>query len=818
MASLGEMIVKILGDASDFRKTIDDSQKRFVDFGKSAERIGKDLTKWVTLPLVGIGVAAVKSAADLEMQTAAFETMLGSARDAERMLRDLTDLAAKTPFQLTDLADGTKTLLAFGIAADDVLPTLQMLGDISLGDSQRLGQLALVFGQVQSAGRLMGQDLLQLINVGFNPLQTISAKTGETMAELKDRMAAGGISAEEVAEAFRSATSEGGLFFGGMERASQTLTGQISTLKDNVAILGRSFAQILMPTLKELTTNAIALVQRFADMDEKTRRNILTVAGLVAAIGPLVFLVGKTITVISSLRAAFITLNLTMAANPVLALVAGLTALIAITVGVVHATGLLASANQKYQKQLNETVEALKELSLEEQKRARAAMLQELIEKQEALRIATEKAAEAEVELEAARERNLAAVRRRDTSAALALGRADEAYQQQMRTVRELTAQSGMLEKAIEQVDAQIAELQALEDREQQMRDLEEESRKLREEAEKLNAEMQAQTLTTEQLLAQQEEWEKKLREIADAQQAVLDIEQERRAARLTEEQELQAVLQAEAAKREAAEEAYQARLEREREVAAELVRVAQEQANAQVDIMRDRDTTFIASAYDLERFEQEAADRRLAAEADRLAQMKALNDQYNQQLRDMARDLTRAIGSYYSALYDRQVALIEANVEDEEEREAQIRAVRRKEALMQRRLSAFNITLSTAEAIMKFLANPGGTAGVVLSIAAGVAGALQLGAVLAAPLPALAQGGIVTGPTQALVGEGGQPEVVFPLDRLGDFMAQRAEFSNVGGGGDIHLVVQMDSQPILDKVFPATRDGRILIDARAVV
>ena len=138
MANLGQMIVKIIGDTQDFENSLTKSQRTMVKFGQDMQRIGKSMTMFVTLPILGIAAAAVKSAADLEMQQAAFQTMLGSAERARDMLDDLQTMAAKTPFQMTDLADGTKTLLAFGTAADDVLPILKQLGDISLGDSQRL--------------------------------------------------------------------------------------------------------------------------------------------------------------------------------------------------------------------------------------------------------------------------------------------------------------------------------------------------------------------------------------------------------------------------------------------------------------------------------------------------------------------------------------------------------------------------------------------------------------------------------------------------------------------------------------------------------
>lgn len=113
---------------------------------------------------------------------------------------------------------------------------MKMLGDISLGNGERLQSLSLAFGQVQASGRLMGGDLLQMVNAGFNPLEAIAKRTGETMIEVKERMSAGGVSVNEVEQAMKDATSEGGRFFNGMDKASKTFSGVMSTLRDNIGI------------------------------------------------------------------------------------------------------------------------------------------------------------------------------------------------------------------------------------------------------------------------------------------------------------------------------------------------------------------------------------------------------------------------------------------------------------------------------------------------------------------------------------------------------------------------------------------------------
>lgn len=198
----------------------------------------------------GLGKVALDYNSQMESYTTNFATLLGSTEAAVKKVDELKKMAAATPFGMADLASATQTLLNFQVPAQKATTILQQLGDISLGNSEKLQSLATVFGQVSSAGKLTGQDLLQFINAGFNPLNEIAKKTGESMEQLRDRMSKGGISVQEVEQAFLSATSAGGQFFNGMQAASQTMTGLFSTLKDNVTSLIGSVFQPLTESIK----------------------------------------------------------------------------------------------------------------------------------------------------------------------------------------------------------------------------------------------------------------------------------------------------------------------------------------------------------------------------------------------------------------------------------------------------------------------------------------------------------------------------------------------------------------------------------------
>lgn len=219
--------------------------------------------KWVGGLAIGAGFAylaktGIDAAMSMESLTAQFTVMTGSAERADAVIKDISEFAAKTPFTKMGLADAGKTLMAFGMQSEKVVPTLRMLGDVAGADQNKLNSLALVFGQIMSTGRLTGGDLLQLINQGFNPLNEISQKTGMSVADLKKAMEKGAISADMVALAFKSATSEGGLFFGNLEAQSQTLQGKLSTLQDNFQTALQKMAEAFLPLLKAGTDMLIA--------------------------------------------------------------------------------------------------------------------------------------------------------------------------------------------------------------------------------------------------------------------------------------------------------------------------------------------------------------------------------------------------------------------------------------------------------------------------------------------------------------------------------------------------------------------------------
>lgn len=241
----------------DFKGDTNDLTQKTKTLGSKVGSVASGIASGFAIATAAVASAAtavlgfgVKFNNEIEQYNTAFATLTGSSQRAIEMTQYLKKFAAATPFELSDLAKGAQTLMAFGISADDTAKYVKVLGDVSMGNADRFQSLSLAFGQMSSTGKLMGQDLLQMVNAGFNPLQQISEKTGESMASLKEKMSQGKISVEMVQQAFMEATQEGGRFYGAMEAQSKTFNGQMATLKDNAKSLAGALAGGLTDSLK----------------------------------------------------------------------------------------------------------------------------------------------------------------------------------------------------------------------------------------------------------------------------------------------------------------------------------------------------------------------------------------------------------------------------------------------------------------------------------------------------------------------------------------------------------------------------------------
>lgn len=267
-------IDKTTASLSDLERQGTLGDKVMAGLGKTAQIASIALT--AAAAAIGAGaISAIKSAGSYEQSRIAFDTMLGSAEQARKLMGEIADFAKTTPFELPDVVAGTKQLLAFGFAQEDLLPTMRKLGDLASGLGVPVGQLTNVFGQVRVAGRLMGQDLLQFTNAGVPLIEALATTMQKPQSEIKKLVEEGKVGFPEVQAAINSLTGEGSKFGGMMEKQSQTFDGVVSNIKDGFGQILRSAVGInsegdiqegsLFDRIKTAAEAALPVIQTIAE-------------------------------------------------------------------------------------------------------------------------------------------------------------------------------------------------------------------------------------------------------------------------------------------------------------------------------------------------------------------------------------------------------------------------------------------------------------------------------------------------------------------------------------------------------------------------
>lgn len=274
-----------LGDAME--KNMAKASRSMDNAGQSAKRLENSVSgigsKLKVLAGAFIGFETVKTGisafAEREKLQTDIGTLLGDDAAGKQFSDYITQFAKATPYGISELSGLAKGLIQYNVSLEDTKMYMQQLGDIAMGDKQKMASLGVVLGQVASAGRLQGQDLMQFINAGFNPLTVLSEMTGKTMAQLRDDMSQGAISFEMVSAALKKATSEGGRFYKGMDKGSKTLSGLWSTAMDNIK-------QSLADAFEKNQDKLKDFARRIGELDlSKLVDGLANVAGAVLRIG-----------------------------------------------------------------------------------------------------------------------------------------------------------------------------------------------------------------------------------------------------------------------------------------------------------------------------------------------------------------------------------------------------------------------------------------------------------------------------------------------------------------------------------------------------
>ena len=256
---------------------------------------------------------SVQARREMESMEISFSVLTGSMEKSKQLIGQMKALGAASPLQTSDIAKAGQTLMGFGVDIHRVMPILRQLSDISMGDSQRFQSLSLAFAQMSAQGRLMGQDLNQMVNAGFNPLQIISEKTGKSIGQLKDEMSKGNISSQDIANAFAAATQEGGKFYGMTEKLGKSLNGMFNQQQDKLnqqwAELGEKITpQVVssMELVNEAIDDCFVVVNGLVDLVQEIDSSFKDMAGV-----SYFELLGKSLKVVLKLlKGAFAVLGL----------------------------------------------------------------------------------------------------------------------------------------------------------------------------------------------------------------------------------------------------------------------------------------------------------------------------------------------------------------------------------------------------------------------------------------------------------------------------------------------------------------------------
>lgn len=257
-----------------------DNSEMFEEMKEQFMGMGKDILGTIGL---GLGVKEfvgqmMQVRGEFQQIETSLEVLLGSEEKAAKLMGEVKEFAKVSPLDLKSTAAATQMMLGFNIEAEKVPRYLQAIGDISMGDAQRFNSLTLAFSQMSATGKLMGQDLNQMINAGFNPLQAMADKTGKSMVTLKEEMSKGAISAAMVQQAFIDATDAGGKFYQMSEKASKTINGQLSMLQDALDAMFNSLGEQSEGVMLSAIETTTSLIENYETVGK-------VVAGLVAVYG-----------------------------------------------------------------------------------------------------------------------------------------------------------------------------------------------------------------------------------------------------------------------------------------------------------------------------------------------------------------------------------------------------------------------------------------------------------------------------------------------------------------------------------------------------
>lgn len=273
-------------------KVFDGISQSLSSVGDMAISVGKKLTIGLTTPLTALTTAGIKYNAEMQTYNTRLTTLLGSAEKAQTTLNQIKKDAAATPFDVAGLTQANSLLISTGMSAEDSRKTILALGDAvsaSGGGNEELQRMAVNLQQVKNVGKATSLDIKQFAFAGIDIYGMLADYTGKTKAELQEM----DITWEMLNGALIKASSEGGKYFGAMEKQSETINGKISTLKDNFSAFTGNLTATLIPTVNKVIDGVSNLIAKFNELDPSVQANALKIVGFAGAIGPVLLGAGN---------------------------------------------------------------------------------------------------------------------------------------------------------------------------------------------------------------------------------------------------------------------------------------------------------------------------------------------------------------------------------------------------------------------------------------------------------------------------------------------------------------------------------------------
>ena len=308
-------------EISETEQNLKSLKKEYSDFGSVAKQqltevgnqmkevggkitdTGKDLSMKLTAPIVALGTVGINYNAQMEQYRTMFTTLTGSAEEADRIIQQLQADAQKSPFDSASLIQANQYLISAGVSADEARTMINSLGDAvsaTGGGSAELERMAQNLQQIKNVGKATSQDIKQFANAGINIYGLLAEATGKTVEEVKDM----DVTYEELTKAFQMASSEGGKYYGAMEAQGQTLNGSLNATKESIQMLLGSITESAMPIIVQVLQKVQEVINYLMNLDDGTKQMILTIATIVATMGPALVIIGKIISGIGSVIGA----------------------------------------------------------------------------------------------------------------------------------------------------------------------------------------------------------------------------------------------------------------------------------------------------------------------------------------------------------------------------------------------------------------------------------------------------------------------------------------------------------------------------------